>query len=743
MDPIYIVVITILLALAVSDLIVGVSNDAVNFLNSALGSKAAPRWVIMTVASVGIVIGAIFSSGMMEVARNGIFYPGQFDFHSIMMLFLAVMLTDVILLDVFNTLGMPTSTTVSLVFELLGAAVAVALVTISNAPEGSGLTLSNFINSSKAIAIIGGILSSVVIAFTTGIIVMFISRTIFSFRYKTTFKYIGSLWCGIALTAISYFTVFKGLKDTTLMTADIKLLIEETSTIVILFGSFVFWTIIMGLLQWLFRLNILKITVLAGTLSLALAFAGNDLVNFIGVFMAGKSSFDIAQATADAGGSLETLKMGALASKVQVEWIYLFAAGVIMTLTLWFSKKAQKVSDTEINLSRQDEGAERFGSTLTSRAIVRSAVKLNKRYMQIMPQGMQKWVEKRFTPHVYEESEKAPFDLIRATVNLSAASILIALATSLKLPLSTTYVTFMVAMGSSLADRAWGRESAVYRITGVLAVVSGWFLTAFVAFAVAFIVALILMYGGNIAIYGMAALCAFLLIQSRLSIFKKRKHKTEEVAAADDQRSVIERSSDDICNAMEKMTEIYSKTLIGLAEEDRKLLKEAVRESEEMTDEAHERKHKVLKVLKAMEAEDINAGHYYVQVTDYLNEVAKALLHITRPAYEHINNNHQGFGEEQINDLKKINSSVSDIYQMMNTMLRTDNYSNLDETLEKRDELFDLLADSIKSQVHRVMKNESSTRASTLHLAIINETKTMMLQSRNLLKSQKRFFEKR
>lgn len=741
MDPIYIVAIIILMALAVSDLVVGVSNDAVNFLNSALGSKAAPRWVIMTVASVGILLGSVFSSGMMEVARSGVFYPGQFDFHAMMMIFLAVMFTDVILLDMFNTFGLPTSTTVSLVFELLGASVAVALVTIWG-QDGTAASLMQYINSGKAMGIISGILSSVVIAFTTGIIVMFITRTIFSFRYHKSFKYIGAFWCGIALTAISYFAVFKGLKDTSMLSTDLKMVLNEASTWFVLSTGFVFWTLLMGFIQWVFRFNILKITVLAGTLSLALAFAGNDLVNFIGVFMAGKSSYDVASATAAAGGDIATLKMTALEGKVQVEWIYLFVAGVIMTITLWFSKKARSVTETEINLARQDGGVERFGSTSLSRAIVRSAVNFNKRYTKIMPERAQNWVEQRFRPCVNDEVDKAPFDLIRATVNLSCASILIAMATSLKLPLSTTYVTFMVAMGTSLADRAWGRETAVYRITGVLTVISGWFLTAFIAFTVAFIVAMILMYGGDFAIYGLAVVCALILIQSKMAFARRRKKEAmKEDAYQEDERSIVERSGADVCEAMEKMTSIYNRTLRGLFDEDRKLLKDAMKESEQMYEAAHERKHQVLPVLRALEADNVNTGHYYVQVADYLNEVAKALVHITRPAFDHINNNHEGLSRAQIDDLREISISVGAIYQMMNHMLSSGNFQYIDATLEKRDQVFEQLAVAIKNQVKRVMQGGGSTRGSMLYLDIINETKTMLLQSRNLIKSQKHFIE--
>lgn len=742
MDNIYFVILIILMALAVSDLVVGVSNDAVNFLNSALGSKAAPRYVIMLVASAGILLGSIFSSGMMEVARSGVFFPSQFHFHDMMLLFLAVMFTDVILLDMFNTFGLPTSTTVSLVFELLGAGVAVALVSMWSNPDPN-VHLSTYINAGKAMGIISGILSSVVIAFVTGTVVMFITRAIFSFRYKRTFKYVGAIWCGVALTAISYFAVFKGLKDTTILNADLKALLTDTSTIVILGFSFCFWTVIMAFIQYILRFNILKITVLAGTLSLALAFAGNDLVNFIGVFMAGKSTYDTGMATVAAGGDLSTLKMTALEGKVTVEWIYLFGAGVIMTLTLWMSKKARSVTETEINLARQDGGVERFGSTLLSRAMVRSALNFNKKYVRYVPQPIQKYIDRRFKPLEELDVDRAPFDLIRATVNLTAASILIAMATSLKLPLSTTYVTFMVAMGTSLADRAWGRETAVYRITGVLTVISGWFLTAFIAFSVAFIVAMILLYGDEPAIYIMAVICAYLLIQSKIIYARRRKKESQKEEHYEEETGldIVKRAQSEITTAMEQMTNIYSQTLYGLFNEDRKLLKDMMREADDMFEKAHERKHKILPVLRQLQEHNIHHGHYFVQVADYLNEVAKALVHITRPAFDHIDNNHQGLSAEQVEDLRKINNGVAEVYKRFNNMLKTGDYSDLDSTLVKRDALFELLVQAIKNQVQRVIDNDSSARSSMLYLAIITETKTMLLQSRNLIKSQKHFIE--
>ncbi len=744
MDTIYIVVIAVLAALAVSDLIVGVSNDAVNFLNSAIGSRVASRKVIMAVASVGILFGAVFSNGMMEVARNGIFVPSMFDFHSIMMIFLAVMFTDVILLDMFNTLGMPTSTTVSLVFELLGAAVAVALVTMWQNPEAAQ-TMSTYINSSKAMGIISGILLSVVISFTVGVIVMFISRLIFSFRYKTSYKYLGAIWCGIALTAISYFAVFKGLKDTTLMSEGVKELINSTTTFMLLLVSFGFWTILMGFFQFIFRLNILKLTVLAGTFALALAFAGNDLVNFIGVFMAGEQSFTLASEAVAGGMSMEEvvrMPMDALAGKSTANQTYLLLAGAIMTLTLWFSKKARKVTDTEINLSRQDSGSERFGSTMASRALVRSARKLNKSFVRVTPPAVQKWIEKRFEPVVAVEADdqKAAFDLIRATVNLACAAILIAIATSLKLPLSTTYVTFMVAMGSSLADRAWGRDTAVYRITGVLAVISGWFLTAFIAFSVAFGIAMFLMYGGEFAIYAMVVLCAFILVQGRIRGFRKgRKEDESKGDVIEDNRSIIERSTDYICDAMESATSIYNTTVDAMFTEDLKALKSAVRESQKLHEQSKERKKQLHQDLTTLQSQDLAAAHYYVQVVDYMSEMAKALLHTTRPAFEYIENNHEGFTLEQIEDLKSLNNLAQSATALQIEMLRSGDYTSMGDTKQSRQQFFETLTSITQRQIERIMQNKAGARSSILYLSIINETKTMLLQSRNLFDSQRRF----
>lgn len=717
-------------------MVVGVSNDAVNFLNSAIGSKVATRRTIMTVASVGIIMGALTSSGMMEVARSGVFYPQSFTFGQVMMLFLGVMFANVILLDLFNTFGMPTSTTVSLVFGLLGAAVAAAAVSISDDPSLTSADMSRFINSGSAMVIISAILSSVVIAFISGALIMFISRLIFTFRYKKVFRRLGALWCGIAFTAIVYFALFKGLRGSGLVSEGFFEMVQGHMQLSLL----IFWafsSLLMFVLQIL-KVSILKVTILSGTLSLALAFAGNDLVNFIGVPIAGLDAYKIVAST----GGDAAMTMGQLNEPVVADHLLLLIAGLIMVVTLWFSKKAQTVSDTEINLAKQDEGTERFGSTLFSRSVVRVAVQFNRWYEDHAPESLQRAVSRRFIPLRTSEKGKAHFDLIRATVNLTVASILISMATSFQLPLSTTYVTFMVAMGSSLADKAWGRESAVYRITGVVTVIAGWFVTALVAFLIALLVTWVLLWGGSVAVIVVSVLCTLMFLQSTV-MHKRRKNKEvpQDTAAASESEDVIGHSVEEICRTLEKTTAIYQTTIEATLKEDRRALRQMVRESNDLFYMARERKYEVLKTLHKFHDNYIEAGHYYVQVVDYMSEITKALVHITRPCYEHIDNNHRGMSQEQVGDLLRINDEVAGIYRRIIDMLSTNRFDDIDVVLEMRDNLFDIIAEAIKNQLRRIKTGSSSTKASMLYLTILNETKTMVLQSRNLLKSQKYFIE--
>lgn len=732
MEPIFIVIVVILALLAVLDLIVGVANDAINFLNAALGAKVAPHNVILFVAAAGIIVGVLTSSGMMEVARNGVFYPGQFTFAEIMVLFVGVMLADVVLLNTFNSLGLPTSTTVSLVFELLGSAVAIALYKIAT---DSGLTindLGDFINSGKAMVIISGILVSVVIAFTVGGILMYISRLIFSFRYNKMFSRLGAMWSGISLTGIIYFALFKGLKSSGLVPIELTSFINE-NTMTALLGIWVVCSALLAILQYL-KVNILKFTILAGTFALALAFAGNDLVNFIGVTFAGFDSFKLAMDSGDI-----YMKMDALAIPAHVNLWLLFSAGVIMVLTLFFSRDAMKVAQTQLDLSSQQENEERFSTSVLSRNIVRLAVKFNATYNKLMPISAQEWINNRFTPLSEEERGDASYDLIRAAVNLTAASILICLGTSLKLPLSTTYVVFMVAMGSSLADRAWGRDSAVYRITGVLVVISGWFMTAIAGFTISFLVGLFLIWGGWIALTIVSLLCGCALLHQFIFKAKAKKEDSLTIKHDADDADVLYSCTETVCTTMREISDIYNHMLVALFTENRKALKETVQQSEVLYHDANKRKYEIMMTIKKLQDQKIETAHFYVQVVDYITEVTKALLHCTRPAYEHIDNNHKGFTEEQIVDLKLINDEVENIFNVVNEMLTNKDFSRLDDVLVMRDALFEIMAERIKNQIRRIKAGEASTRASALYFNILNETKTMILQSRNLLKSQAHF----
>ncbi len=720
--------------LAITGLFIGVMNDAANFLNSAIGSKAAPIKVIMAVASIGIIVGAVTSSGMMEVARSGMFSPECFSFREVMILYGSVMLSNIILLDVYNTMGLPTSTTVALVFCLLGAAVAVSIVVITSNDTISLTQIGEYINSTRAMAILAGILLSVILSFTCGTLVMYISRAIFSFRYHLMFRRLGAFWCGISFTAIVYFALFKGLKGM-LSGSALFTYVDNHLTLSLL----ILWIICSILLFFLqrFKVNILKLNILAGTFSLALAFAGNDLVNFVGVPVAGYDSYMMALESGDM-----TMKMGGLTTDVSANMFLLLAAGTIMIVTLWTSKRALSVSQTELSLSSQNEGEEQYGSTATSRGLVRAAMNINSFYERVMPRRIQTLLAARFETLPEEEREGGSYDLIRATVNLTTASILISIATLLKLPLSTTYVCFMVSMGSSLADRAWGRESAVYRITGVMTVVSGWFVTGFGAFTIAFLVGLVLMYGGDIAIVAVSLLCAWMLIRSNIKKNKaaKEAENTPKIVVKDT-KGVVDECIAEVCHTMAQVTRIYDRTMIAVFKENRKVLREMVQQSNELFYQSRERKYKIVPLLIRLKDNEINTGHYYVQVVDYMSEITKSLLHITRPCFDHIDNNHEGMTKEQIEDLMKINDDVEDIFSRINLMLRQNDFADIELILELRDELFESIAQAIKRQLKRIKNKESSTKTSLLYLTILNETKTMMLQTRNLVKSQGYFLE--
>ncbi|MEE4197248.1 MAG: inorganic phosphate transporter [Bacteroidales bacterium] len=745
MENFYLIIVVILFALAISDLIVGVSNDAVNFLNSAIGSKVAPRHVIMIIASIGILVGTTFSSGMMEVARKGIFHPDQFYFSEIMIIFLAVMLTDILLLDIFNTLALPTSTTVSIVFELLGSSVAVAIVKINRL--GVSLSeMSNYINSAKALAIIAGILLSVIVAFTVGSLIMYVTRLFFSFNYKRTFKYFGAIWGAIAITAITYFILIKGAKGTSFLTDTAADWIKMNSTLIILY-SLLGWSILLQILYWLVRLDSLKLVVLIGTFALAMAFAGNDLVNFIGVPLAGLKSYQafLADPAADPNGLL----MVALTGKAKANTVLLLLAGLVMVVTLWLSRKARRVTETEVNLSRQASGNERFGSSMLSRTLVKAALDMNNAFDKIIPRKTKKFLKKRFDTDEYEKSLKnqkdAPsFDMVRASVNLTVASVLIAFATSLKLPLSTTYVTFMVAMGSSLADKAWGRESAVYRITGVITVIGGWFITAFTAFTAAFIIALIISYGGGVAIGVFIALALFILIRTHILFNKKESEKEKIKTLADEElhaENIKTKCTLEVRNMLKAVIKVLNQTIIGLTKEDRKLLKNLCKEVDKLNEEARYLKQTVYATLEKLYEEEAETGHYYVQVIDYLREMAHALTFISNPSFEHIDNHHKGLTPAQAKELNELRDGTTELFDSIIETIENNTFESIPDLIEIQQDVLSKIKTARKKQVKRIKKQESGTRISILYLGILNELQNFLLQSINLVKAQRDFVE--
>ncbi|MBR4069701.1 MAG: inorganic phosphate transporter, partial [Bacteroidaceae bacterium] len=529
MESIYLLCVGILFIIAIFDIMAGVSNDAVNFLQSAIGSRTASFRTLLVIAAIGIFIGASMSNGMMDIARHGIYQPQYFYFNEIMAILLAVMLTDVILLDVFNSLGLPTSTTVSMVFELLGGTFALAIIKVMS--SDGALTLGQLINTDKALSVITAIFVSVALAFVCGSIVQFFARLLFRYNYHKQLKRWGALFSGFALTCIVYFIIFKGLKDSTIMTAENKAFIEN-NTMVLLGGCMGVFTILMGILQ-LCKVNVLKIVVLAGTFALALAFAGNDLVNFIGVPLAGYSAYNDFITNGN-GMSPDSFLMTSLTESANTNPIFLIIAGLIMVIVLFTSNKVHRVVQTSIALSRQSAGEEGFGTSPLARQLVRTSINIGNAISKITPQPVKNYINRRFDINEAILPDGAAYDLVRASINLVVASLLIALGTSLKLPLSTTYVTFMVAMGTSLADRAWGRESAVYRITGVISVIGGWFVTAGVAAFACFIVTVILHYGGFVAILILTAIVIYLIIHSQLSFNKKQK-KIKEKESFDEQ----------------------------------------------------------------------------------------------------------------------------------------------------------------------------------------------------------------
>ncbi len=736
-ENIYLFMIIALAALAITDLVVGVSNDAVNFLNSAIGSKAISFKTIMIVASVGIAFGAMSSSGMMEVARKGIFTPSEFVFAEIMIIFMAVMITDILLLDFFNTLGMPTSTTVSIVFELLGAAVAISLVKIIGA-DASFSELSNYINTEKATQIILGILLSVVVAFSVGAVVQFVSRILISFRFTERPKWVAALFGGFAITSIIYFIIVKGLKSAAIFSPEILGFIGENPAL-FLGLNFLFWSLVSLLLTSLFKINIYTLIIVLGTFALAMAFAGNDLVNFIGVPLAALEWYNSwSQSGVDAASyTMED-------QPIQTPTILLLASGIIMVVTLWFSSKAKNVVKTSVDLSRQDEGDERFEPNFLSRIIVKFSIQASESLGGLVPKVITKKIDNRFEkPYVYVPKSRVQdmpaFDLVRAAVNLMVASVLISLATSMKLPLSTTYVTFMVAMGTSLADRAWGSESAVYRVAGVLNVIGGWFFTAISAFVAAAIIAYVIHLGGILAVCTLLIIAFLLIVRNYLSHNKKIKEtKLEAKLKKSESNSImeiIEESSSNMSLAFDRANKIYTQAIDGLAKHDIDRLKKSKKGIKKLNDEVEDLRNNIFYFIKNLDEASVGASNFYITALSYLQDMTQSLDYISKASYKHVNNNHKKLRFNQIKDLKETDQFIENLFVDIKAIFDTKNYEELTKIIMNKQELVEKLDQKILKQIERTRTDESSPKNTALYFSLLQETKDLLQATVNLLET--------
>lgn len=742
METIYLCIIIFLFVLAVFDLIVGVSNDAVNFLNSAVGAKAASFKTILFIAGIGIFIGASLSNGMMDIARHGIYQPEHFYFAEIMCILLAVMLTDVVLLDVFNSMGMPTSTTVSLVFELLGGTFALSLIKVHNSDT---LGLGDLINTDKALSVIMAIFVSVAIAFFFGMLVQWIARVIFTFNYKKKMKYSIALFGGIAATSIIYFMLIKGLKDSSFMTPDNKLWIQENTWLLIA-TFFVFFTILMQVLHWL-KINVFKVVVLMGTFALALAFAGNDLVNFIGVPLAGFSSF--MDYTANGAGNANGFLMTSLLGPAKTPWYFLIGAGAVMVYALCTSKKAHAVIKTSVDLSRQDEGEETFGSTPIARTVVRISMTLANSISRIMPSGTKDWFNSRFRKDEAIIADGAAFDLVRASVNLVLAGLLIALGTSLKLPLSTTYVTFMVAMGTSLADRAWGRDSAVYRITGVLSVIGGWFITAGAAFTICFFVALVLHYGGNISIIALIALAVFILIRSQV-MYKKRKAKAQgnetlkqlmQTSNSEEALQLMrQHTREELSKVLEYAETNFELTVTSFLHENLRGLRRAMGSTKFEKQLIKQMKRTGTVAMCRLDNNTVlEKGLYYYQGNDFASELVYSISRLCEPCLEHIDNNFNPLDAIQKGEFSDAAEDITYLIQQCRKKLENNEYSNLEEEVRRANDLNGQLSLLKRKELQRIQSQPGSIRVSMVYLTMVQEAQNVVTYTINLMKVSRKF----
>ncbi len=728
------IAVILLIAFAVFDLMVGVSNDAVNFLNSSIGSRVAPRYVIMIIASLGIMAGVSFSSGMMEVARKGIFHPQFFTMPELLTIFLGVMITDIILLDLFNTYGLPTSTTVSIVFELLGGAVAVSILKILQQDDSLG-TLVEYINTSKALLIIFGILLSVVVAFTLGAVVQFLSRLIFTFEYAKRLKRYGAIWGGLAFAFITYFILVKGAKGAFFLTSDAASLIKE-NTYQILFFIFAISAVLLQIALF-FKVNVLKPVVLVGTFALAMAFAANDLVNFIGVPVAGFQAYTIANTTET---PLTTL-MSALDAKVPTQSYMLLMAGLIMVVTLCLSKKARTVTETEISLGEQLGEEERFESIFLSRAVVGLVLRGWNFTRKLIPASFRRWVEARLDTAHYKaqtDSEQRPsFDLLRASVNMMVASAVISYATSQKLPLSTTYVTFMVAMGTSLSDMAWGRESAVYRIAGVFTVIGGWFLTAISAFVASGLIATFIYYTKGIGLVVLLPAAAYLIWQNHRTHSKRAKQK--DLGAVFNLKK-IEDVSSSISITFEHMAVLLGEIRASLTASLEALYNQnenALRSERDKTNKIQKWSNTIIanvfKCMRLLLRDDSKLYLNYAQTVRRIQKINDGYRDIVLRSHQHVSNHHKGLLGFQIEGLREMGQILGEMLQDVETALAANDTLKFREIRDKDAEMKRIAERLNTQQLECIRDGESKTRLSILFYAIAGNARMISKQNLKLI----------
>ena len=733
--------------LAIFDLLVGVSNDAVNFMNSAVGAKVARYRTIIIVAAVGVFAGAILSNGMMDIARHGIFQPANFSFYEIMCILLAVMVTDVVLLDVFNTLGLPTSTTVSMVFELLGGTFILAILKIIGDETGL-LSLGDMMNTEKALSVIMGIFLSVAIAFIAGTLVQYISRIIFSFNYKKHLSWTIGIFGGISVTSLSYFVLIKGLKSAPFMSAESLAWIDQNTTLLVA-GCFVFFTLLMQILHWC-KVNVFRIIVLLGTFALALAFAGNDLVNFIGVPLAGFSAYTDYVANSN-GAGIHDFMMSSLMSSAKTPAIFLLASGIIMVYALATSKKAKNVIKTSVDLARQEEGDEMFGSSALARTIVRRATTINEFMVKVIPVGMRRWIDSRFNKDEVILENGAAFDMVRAAVNLVLSGLLIIIGTTMKLPLSTTYVTFIVAMGSSLADRAWGRESAVYRITGMLSVIGGWFITAFVAFTICALVTAIMFYTSFVGMFIFICVAVFLLVRSNIKYSKKEKAEQQDdtfkrMMASKDKAEVLSllrlHVKETLTDYINYTEQAYMQVTDGFINEDLKQLKKVMSSTDDQKKMLKKRRRKeILGLCRIPIPIAIEKNTWFHLGSNSCEQMLYCLKRICEPCKEHVDNNFNPISKDCIAEFLPIREELCQLMDRTQTVIENNNYAEADDILVKGDALKNKISALRKQQMNRMQEADStSLKASMVYLNILQESQELVSIWRHLLRAS-RFFQ--